>query len=492
MFRLKEHPYFRELIYVVGLTLISILLFAIHLNAPSQLDAIKKNGILRVAMRNTPVTYYIDKEQPAGFEYELSKAFADYLGVRLEIITPASYNEMFKLLRERSVHIAASNLAITPERAEQFNVGPSYRSAAQTLIYRIKQGNPQPKELSDIFNKNIIVMARSAQAHLLSDLQEMHPELTFESLKNTAATDLLDRVHNGQADYTVLDSGIFESQQSFYPGLARGFDLSEPQPVAWLLSNHYDGTLLEAVNQFFALESTQKLIKTLSARYFERQNQLNFFDTSAFRDSLKTNFPPLEQYFSLASQESGIDKVLLASIAYQESHWNPDAVSPTGVKGIMMLTEGAAQEVGVSDRTDPRQSILGGARYLVTVKAKIPDRIPEPDHTWFALAGYNVGFGHLEDARVLAQQAGKNPDNWSDVRKFLPLLSNEKYYSKTRYGFARGYEPVSYVSNIRKYMEILRWEEQVIQVRRNRRPPSEPQSEATPAAKPLNNLPTSL
>jgi membrane-bound lytic murein transglycosylase F len=181
---------------------------------------------------------------------------------------------------------------------------------------------------------------------------------------------------------------------------------------------------------------------------------------------MEERFPKIEQYFYMAEQETDIDWQLLAAIAYQESHWNPDAVSPTGVKGIMMLTNDAASEVGVTDRTDPQQSIIGGAHYLVSVMNKIPERIKQPDHTWFALAGYNIGYGHLEDARVLTSRAGLNPDKWDDVKQHLPLLTKEKYFNTVRYGYARGYEPVHYVSNIRKYMKLLSWEVQVRQAKR--------------------------
>jgi membrane-bound lytic murein transglycosylase F len=165
----------------------------------------------------------------------------------------------------------------------------------------------------------------------------------------------------------------------------------------------------------------------------------------------------------------------------------------------MMLTQAAAAEVGVDDRTDPKQSILGGAQYLVNVKQKIPERIPEPDHTWFALAGYNVGFGHLEDARILTQKAGKDPDKWQHVREYLPLLSNPRYYNQTRYGYARGHEPVQYVSNIRKYMELLRWEVDTAGAR-NLNPDLESDSDAADSNEsssetrplPLSNLPSSL
>ena len=144
-------------------------------------------------------------------------------------------------------------------------------------------------------------------------------------------------------------------------------------------------------------------------------------------------------------------------MGYQESHWNPDAVSPTGVRGIMMLTEATARQLGVEDRVDPRQSIFGGARYLRRIKRKIPERIAEPDRTWLALAAYNIGFGHLEDARILTQANGGDPDRWEDVREHLPLLADPKWHTRTRHGYARGGQPVHYVENIRYYYDVLLW-----------------------------------
>ncbi|WP_432696362.1 membrane-bound lytic murein transglycosylase MltF [Marinobacterium sp. YM272] len=467
MFVLRQKPHFRALIYFWGLTAIAFLLVLISVNTPTQLEAIKSKGVLRVATRNMPMTYYIDKGRPAGFEYELARAFADHLGVRLELVIPPTFADLFETMRMRNAHLAASNLTISDKRRKQFDFGPPYRKSAPTVIYRIRQGQSRPESLDDLFGKTILVLQDSAQAELLTRLQKNHPELQWLASEDDAASELLNKVHDGSIDFTVMDSAVFDAQKSFYPGLAKGFELENPQPIAWMLPKHYDGSLKQAVDEFFALPETRQLIDTLEERYFSRQNQLNFFDTSEFRRALEERYAPLEQFFMLAEQETGIDHLLLAAIAYQESHWKADAVSPTGVKGIMMLTNDAAGEVGVSDRTDPRLSILGGAEYLVSVRAKIPDRIPEPDHTWFALAGYNIGFGHLEDARILTQREGKDPDRWQHVREYLPLLSNEKYYSTLRYGYARGYEPVTYVANIRKYMEMLRWEEQVAQARRS-------------------------
>lgn len=458
MFKERKSPHLRELIYFGALISLAFILTMIGLNTPTQLDAIRNNGVLRVATTNTPMTYFIRRSEPAGFEYELAKAFADHLGVELELVLPSNFAGLFQVLQERNAHFIAASLTITRERQQRFDFAPPYRESAPVLIYRVRQGNPAPKSPTDLYGRSIGVLKGSSYEELLEHMQDEFPELQWLNNPDNSVTDLLDQVHEGSLDYTILDSTVFDAQKSFYPGLRAAFKLQPPQPIAWMLNRHHDGTLRAALQEWFAQEGTVLLIQTLEERYFSRSNPLNFFDTVTFRRDLEERFRPLYPWFEEAAQATDINWLLLAAIAYQESHWKADAVSPTGVRGIMMLTQAAATEVGVEDRTDPKQSILGGAQYLVNVKQKIPDRIQEPDHTWLALAGYNVGFGHLEDARILTQKAGKNPDKWQHVREFLPLLSNPRYYNNTRYGYARGHEPVQYVSNIRKYMELLRWE----------------------------------
>ena len=154
------------------------------------------------------------------------------------------------------------------------------------------------------------------------------------------------------------------------------------------------------------------------------------------------------------------DHLLLGAISYQESHWNPDAVSPTGVKGLMMLTRSAATDVGINDRTDINESLKGGVAYFKKMMDKIPIRIEEPDRTLFTLAAYNVGYGHLEDARILTQRNGKNPDLWQDVSLFLPELNNPAVAQNLKYGMADGKTAVVYVENIMTYKQLLKWKEQ--------------------------------
>lgn len=501
MFKLHTAPYLRELIYFPALVLITFILAMISLNTPTQLEAIQQRGVIRFATTNSPITYYLHKGEPAGFEYELAKAFAQHLGVQLELAIPDRFSGLFTVLRERNAHLAAANLTITDKRRKQFDFSPAYRTSAPVLIYRVRHGRPAPKNLQDIEGQSIKVLQNSSYADLLNQLRRQHPALKWDVSEDDTLIDLLDQIHEGSLDYTILDGTVFEAHKSFYPGLKAAFELQPPQPVAWMLNRHHDGSLNAALQQWFAMESTQTLITELEQRYFSRANPLNFFDTISFREHLEQRFAPLYPWFRQAEKESGINWLLLAAIAYQESHWDADAVSPTGVRGIMMLTNAAAREVGVDDRTDPEQSILGGAQYLVNVKKKIPDRIPEPDHTWFALAGYNIGFGHLEDARILTQKAGKDPDKWKHVREFLPRLSEAKYYPKTRYGYARGHEPVQYVSNIRKYMELLRWEVEtarsgVFGPEANSLSPIESATNSPPPQEgpslPLSNLPSSL
>jgi len=197
----------------------------------------------------------------------------------------------------------------------------------------------------------------------------------------------------------------------------------------------------------------------LNEKYYGHIRRFDYVDTRALYRKIITELPRYQQLFQQAANEFNLDWRLLAAISYQESHWNPKAISHTGVKGLMMITNATAKQMKIDDRTDPKQSIFAGAGYLDSLKARLPDRIVEPDKTWIALAAYNIGLGHIEDARILTQQNGQNPDVWPDIKKNLPLLSTKKWYSKTRHGYARGNEPVRYIENIRRYYDILLYDD---------------------------------
>jgi len=455
----------KDLIHAFGLTLLLIIPAFLSHYSKTQLQAIRETGSLKFVTRNSPVTYYLDRGEHAGFEYELATAFAEFIGVRLEVIQAPSFSDIFSLIKDRNAHLAGAQLTVTPQRLEQFAFSPPYLHTASALIYRIKQGNPAPKSLEATFGRSLVVPANSSHIEVLKSLKPDFPELSWTETTESSAIELLEQVHLRKIDFTVMDTVAYDAQSSYFPGVNKSILLTEPQPLAWMYASHPDKSMQRALERFFQREETHQLIENLKQKYFQRENRLNYFDTISFRKQMMERFPKLEGFFHDAAAETGIDWQLLAAIAYQESHWNSKAVSPTGVRGVMMLTKATAKEVGVTDRTDAEQSIRGGARYFQRVIKKIPKGVSEEDRIWFALASYNVGFGHLEDARILTQRAGKNPNIWADVREFLPLLTKPKYYKTVKRGYARGYEPVIYVKNIQRYLDLIRWEMQLQQTR---------------------------
>lgn len=422
--------------------------------APPQLDQIKERGELRVLSRYSLTSYYVKgNDALAGFEYELAERFADRLGVKLKVIVPENLGTMLHMIEEGRADIAAAGLTVTEQRKELLRFGPVYHEVTQQLVY--KHGNIRPKDITDIVNGTLEVVADSSHVEQLQALQQEIPELSWRENKELDSRGLLELVQLELIDYTIVDSNEMSANQSLFPELRVAFDISHPQPLAWAMAPTDDESLyLEVVDFFHDIEASGELDKLIE-KYYGHIRRFDYVDTRAIHRRIQTHLPQYKDLFKAAADEYGFDWHLLAAMAYQESHWNPEAVSSTGVKGLMMLTRSTAKQLGVTDREDPEQSIFAGAAYLASLYSRLPERIKDPDRTWFALAAYNTGLGHLEDARVITQSIGKNPDSWSDVRESLPLLSKKKWYSKTKHGYARGSEPVRYVQNTRRYLNII-------------------------------------
>jgi membrane-bound lytic murein transglycosylase F len=197
------------------------------------------------------------------------------------------------------------------------------------------------------------------------------------------------------------------------------------------------------------------LLDRLAERYFSSTRQVQRIDAGVFLERIKNLLPDYRDTFQRAQVATGVEWRLLAAIAYQESQWDPYATSETGVRGLMQITEETAKHLGVDNRLDPGASVIGAAKYVQDLKTKLPPRITEPDRTWLALAAFNIGLAHLEDARVLAQKQKLNPDLWSDVKQALPLLALPEYYADTKFGYARGGMPVAFVDRVRGYYDVL-------------------------------------
>lgn len=432
---------------------ISIFLLMSCDEALPHLEQIKERGELRVLTRYAPTSYFVKGEQLAGLEYELAQRFADHLNVNLKMVVPENLRDMLSMLEQGKADLAAAGLTATPERKETFAFGPVYQEVTQQLVY--KRGVKKPKEVTDLIEADIEVVANSSHVDQLIAYKNDIPNLTWSENTKIDNSGLLELVQLELIDYTVADSNEFIANQTLFPELRAAFDFSEPQPLAWALPRSNDFSLLREVSNFFHKIEESGELDLLIEKYYGHIRRFDYVDTRAFHRRLITHLPKYKEMFQRAASEFNFDWRLLSAISYQESHWDPQATSSTGVKGLMMLTTATASDLGVTNREDPSQSIYAGTKYLNQIRNKLPDRITEPDRTWLSLAAYNIGFGHMEDARILTQKNGGNPDLWTDVKRNLPLLSKKEWYTQTRYGYARGGEPVRYIENIRRYYDIL-------------------------------------
>jgi len=440
------------------LKFISLLLASLSLliacgEAQPHLEEIRERGELRVLSRYGPTSYYVKGDSLAGFEYELAQRFAEHLNVRLKIIVPDNLGDMLTMIEQGKADIAAAGLTITPARQELIRFGPVYQEVTQQLVYR--KGTKKPKNLTALADGQLEVVANSSHVEELVSQQQEIPELDWTENDELDSSGLLELVELQMIDYTIADSNEIAANQALFPELRVAFNVSEPQPLAWAMPRADDGTLYNEVAAFYEQIEESGFLDRLIEKYYGHIRRFDYVDTRAVHRRTLTHLPKYQALFEQAAAEYDFDWRLLAATSYQESHWNPNAVSSTGVKGLMMLTQATAKQMKIKDRKDPAQSIHAGAKYLAYLRDNLPERIIEPDRTWIALAAYNVGMGHVEDARVLTERNGKSPDLWPDIKEHLPLLSKKKWYEKTRYGYARGGEPVRYVENIRRYYDIL-------------------------------------
>jgi len=389
-----------------------------------------------------------------GFEYELAQLFAESSGLELDVKVAATRSQILSALDNEYTNIAVASMVATDSRAKLYQYSTPYMETTPVVVYRY--GSVRPRGINDILGKKIAVVSDSYHADELSALKKEAPELQWQAL-DVETIDLMKMVQDKEIDYAIITSNELDIHQAYYPRVKKGFEIGETQQISWYFPQSTDHTLINRVNAFFSKIEENGTLLNLKERYFGHLGQLNYVGARTFIKHINTRLPKYDETFKKFSEEQDVDWRLIASMGYQESHWNARATSPTGVRGLMMLTRITAKEMKIKNRLNAKESIKGGTRYFAKIKARIPKRIQEPDRTWLALAAYNVGYGHVEDARILTEKGGKDPDKWIDVKTFLPLLQKKKYYKQTRYGYARGNEPVIYVQNIRRYFDVLTW-----------------------------------
>ncbi|MEE9493152.1 MAG: membrane-bound lytic murein transglycosylase MltF [Gammaproteobacteria bacterium] len=424
------------------------------LQPKSQLEKVQKRGVLQVTTFAGATTSVWENNALTGFEYELAKAFAVYLGVKLDLTLPDKYSEITQYVIDGKSDIALG-LIKTQSSDQLFNFGPEYHSTSLQLIYRKHQ--PSPLDYAQLEHP-IDIIPDTAIIDYFNNVQQDYPELTLVVHEGLTPSQLIEMLWDDVITYTVTDSNTLAMMQRYYPDLRVAKSLIVNQPLAWLFPAGKDLSLVHKAENFFNQIRNNGFLDEITHRYYGHAAEFDYVDNKRFRRHINQRLVKYYDYFVEAGQQTEIDWQLLAAIGYQESHWNPKAKSPTGVRGIMMLTQTTMKHLGIKEsRLNPQASIKGGALYFKQMLKRIPERITEPDRSWFALAAYNIGFGHLNDARVLAEKDNANPDKWVQVKNYLPLLEQKKWYQQTRYGRARGHEAIQFVEHIRNYYDIMRW-----------------------------------
>ncbi|MEO6422840.1 MAG: membrane-bound lytic murein transglycosylase MltF [Candidatus Nitrotoga sp.] len=435
------HTYFSEIRFC-KLALLSVILLAACTPEKPSIEIKPWKEELTVIV--VPAENSVDAE----FELKLVTLFAELLSVKINFL-PLPLDQVMQSIVEKKAHFAATGLR--SKKSESVNFGPSY----QTVIEQAVCSGAPLRSMESLLKKNIAVVAGSAQDVALHEAQKKYPALHWHIRPNQSPAQLLEEVAEGKLECTIANKEQIALARNYHPNIEPTLNIATPSKLAWAFAPDTDAELLAEAKKFFTSIKNDGTLHRLLDRYYGHNERLETGDAVAFITKTRTVLPHIRSLFEEAATLTGMDWQLFAALAYHESHWDPLATSPTKVRGMMMLTEDTADRMGVTNRLDARQSIIGGAKYLLLLKEQLPLRINDPDRTWLALAAYNQGYGHLEDARVLAQQQGHNPDKWADVKKVMPLLAQPQYFEKAKYGYARGGEAVILVETVRMHHDML-------------------------------------
>lgn len=435
--------------------------------APSQLETILGKGVLRVATRPGPLTYFKNEEGTiSGLEADLCSLFAASLGVKVEFVLAESIADIHQLLRTGQVDMAAAGLIRSPSQSSEFRFGSSYLQLRQQLLMR-EDGN-KPKKLDDINNAYISVVAGSGHTETARAISERHPDIVPQSLTAASGMDLVAKLARKELDYVLIDSSMARWAQMRFPEVKLALDIGESKDYAWVFSastsmcaqaaqeTHCKGrdndSLVQTAEDFMNTLKRSGELERIIDGYFDYLDTLDPDGSRQFLRAVRYQLPQYRTHFVQAGQRHNIDWRLLAATGYQESKWDPSAVSDAGVRGMMQFTIATAQKMGINPH-DPRSSIDGAARYLKLLDQQLPRNIPPNERPWFALASYNIGIGTVLNA-VRAHQR-KHPKDvlyWQDFKDSLLLENQGSTFTRQRRNLA-----LHYVDSIRSYYELLIW-----------------------------------
>lgn len=422
------------------------------LAACGRLESPQQSGELVVAIRTGPASYQSEDGTASGFEYDMVEAFADSLNVKARYVIAGDQDELLSLVRDGQVHFAAS--AWIDGDAHLIYTQP-LRESQQVVVGHGGEIGGTEDGGAALAGLSIEAMLASPQLAALTRLAGDPPRFTVNPRGGVNEFELLQEVADRQNDFAATDRLQYNLALHFLPDLEVAHRLPGIVRYGWAFANHQRALHRQAEDFIKASKGKNGLLARLTDRYFGYIERVKPAGVAEFFKKVNVVLPRYRRLFEAAQISSGIDWRLLAVLGYQESKWEPLSTSPTGVRGIMMLTEDTADHLKITDRLDPQQSISAGARYLADLRDQLPEEVAEPDRTWLALAAYNLGMGHLNAARTIAIQLKRDPNSWYEMKQVLPLLSRPQYYQRLKSGMGRGGEAVIMVENIRTFYDIL-------------------------------------
>ena len=461
---MRDRPFARTLASffrrsVIGSAAFALLMFSGCEQPPANPSPPPKPG-LNVVVRPGLATWFVGPNGVAtGFDHDLLVRFARERGVPLNVVFADGAAALLNKIGSGEAQLGAGGLfraaSKSPDRAADSPAlawSSGYHAVEPVLIYNVD--GYHPRRWADLDDATVAYPAHTGIDAPLAAGRASHPEVHWQPVDVASTDALISEVADGTISYAVVASSDAAAARNVYLDFDVAFPAGPRREFAWAVAPGYP-ELRDALDAFIARLQKDGTLGRLAERYFSDTRQVERIDAGVFQDRIRRTLPEWRGTFVEAQARSGIEWRLLAAIAYQESQWDPSATSETGVRGLMQLTEDTAHSLGVVDRLDPKAAAIGAAKYLADLKDKLPARIAEPDRTWLALAAFNIGIAHLEDARVLAQRQKLDPDLWSDVRKVLPLLAEPDYYITLKNGYARGGMPVAFVGRVRGYYDIL-------------------------------------
>ena len=386
----------------------------------SSLARVEQKGPVIVLTTQSPLIYLEKKTgDTSGMDYDLFENFAKHYGLNVKYIILPDEESVLRALSKGEGDVGAARLR-TREDSQGFLAGPAYDETYLSLFCQ-KKLNVQ--NIDDLNSRTVLLLNKDNFIGFAERLRQLALGVRLQIISNAKILDLIKPVQSGSADCFVADTLDGDFHLRYYPQIQKVTAFSDTYSLSWLLSSD-NQDLLKLIQAWYRTAARHDEISRVVDHYKNYIDQLTRQDINAFFKKVKTTLREYKESFIDAAKEHDLPWQLIAAVAYQESHWEKDARSYTGVRGLMQLTTDTAKHMGIEDRTDPLQSIHGGAKYLRYVLDLIPDEVHPKERLALALAAYNIGILHLKDAQTLAEKTGRNPNSWSHLREVLPLLED--------------------------------------------------------------------